>query len=77
MSDLGLDVVDLTKSYPVPGGELIVLAHASFKVKGGEAVAIVGPSGCGKSTLLHLLGGLDAPTSGRIAVSGVDVGASS
>ena len=43
----------------------IELAH-------GESLAVLGPSGSGKSTLLHLIGTLDAPTSGSIQLGGVD-----
>jgi putative ABC transport system ATP-binding protein len=46
----------------------------SLQVEQGELVAIVGPSGSGKSTLLNLIGGLDRPTTGKIAIGGEDLG---
>jgi putative ABC transport system ATP-binding protein len=42
----------------------------SLEVTEGSYSAIVGPSGCGKSTLLHLLGGIDAPSSGAVEILG-------
>jgi putative ABC transport system ATP-binding protein len=46
------------------------LENISLEIGKGEIVAIVGPSGSGKSTLLNLIGGLDRPTSGDIAIDG-------
>jgi putative ABC transport system ATP-binding protein len=43
-----------------------------LEIARGEFAAITGPSGCGKSTLLHLLGAIDAPSSGRVFVNGRD-----
>jgi lipoprotein-releasing system ATP-binding protein len=61
----------LTKSFPVPAGELVVLQEASLALEHGESAAIVGPSGSGKSTLLSILGTLDRPSSGSYEVAGV------
>jgi lipoprotein-releasing system ATP-binding protein len=55
--------------------DVTVLRSISLAVQPGETLAIVGPSGAGKSTLLQLLGGLDAPTSGRVELMGRDFAA--
>ncbi len=52
-----------------------VLENVSFEVPAGGYVAIVGPSGAGKTTLMRLLLGLLTPTSGRIVIDGVPLGA--
>lgn len=66
-----LEATDLAKSYRGGDGGLIaVLDGANLTVARGEMVAIVGASGAGKSTLLHILGALDAPDRGAVAVDG-------
>jgi NitT/TauT family transport system ATP-binding protein len=53
-----------------PSDRFTALEDITLDVRPGEFLALVGPSGCGKSTLLDLLGGLTAPTSGRILLDG-------
>ena len=65
----------LTKQVSSPEGTLTILDRVSLGVARGETLAITGPSGSGKSTLLALLAGLDAPTSGRVFLDGVELSA--
>lgn len=67
---LSLSVVDLHKSFGSGERRLEILRGVSFDLAAGEALAIMGPSGSGKSTLLHLVGTLDAPSSGAIVIGG-------
>jgi len=54
-------------------GSLEVLRGVNLEIKRGEVISIVGPSGCGKSTLLHILGTLDKPDLGEIAINNMSL----
>jgi len=74
MSKLAIEAKGLHKSYRMGEQDLRVLRGASFSVAAGEFVAVIGASGSGKSTLLHLIGLLDRPDKGELALNGTDIG---
>jgi putative ABC transport system ATP-binding protein len=61
---------DLRRDYVMAGEIVHAVRGVSLDVRGGEYAAIVGPSGCGKSTLLNMLGAIDVPSSGTLAIAG-------
>jgi putative ABC transport system ATP-binding protein len=64
---------DVSKSYKAEGRTVSALSGVDLEIARGEFLSIVGRSGCGKSTLLNLLGGLDTPSEGTIAVAGQEL----
>jgi putative ABC transport system ATP-binding protein len=68
-----IELHGVSKTVPSGGGTLTILHPLDLAIPGGRVAAITGPSGSGKSTLLGLIAGLDAPTSGRVVIDGVDI----
>ncbi len=61
---------NLTKRYPMGGGEIVALRSVTLSIGPGEFAGLVGPSGSGKTTLLNIAGSLDVPTEGSATVLG-------
>jgi putative ABC transport system ATP-binding protein len=65
-----IEIRDVSKIYERGKQKVEVLHHIDLEVAQGQFLALMGPSGSGKTTLLNLIGGLDAPSGGSIAVGG-------
>lgn len=64
---------NIYKDYQVGETSLRALNNLTFEIKSASFLSFVGPSGSGKTTLLNLIGCLDTPTGGKLAVTGIDV----
>ncbi|KAA6335209.1 putative ABC transporter ATP-binding protein [termite gut metagenome] len=69
-----IKIHSLSKVYRTSEIETVALENVNLTVERGEFLSVMGPSGCGKSTLLNIIGLLDAPTEGNIAINGIHVG---
>ena len=68
-----IELDDVSKRYETAAGVVMAVNGISLDVQPGTSLAITGPSGCGKSTVLGLIGGLDAPTRGRVLIGGREI----
>jgi putative ABC transport system ATP-binding protein len=68
-----LTLKHISKSFQTERIETIALSNINLHIKKGEFVSIMGPSGCGKSTLLNIMGLLDHPSEGNVAVDDQDI----
>jgi putative ABC transport system ATP-binding protein len=68
-----IELEAVSRTVPSGAGPLTILQPVTLGIARGRAVAITGASGSGKSTLLGLIAGLDAPTTGRIRLDGVEI----
>ena len=73
MSDLVLEIENLSKIYRLGKRDVQPLADLNLEVKKGEFTAIMGPSGSGKTTLLNIIGCIDKATSGKVLLDNVDI----
>ena len=73
MSNLILEVENITKEVNSPEGLLTIVKDINLSVEQGKPVSLVGPSGSGKTTLLAIMAGLDLPTAGTVKLLGSQI----
>src|SRR5690349_13437520 len=72
-SDVIIHADRISRVFRMPAGPVMAVRDVTLDIRGGDYLAVRGPSGCGKSTLLHMLGAVDAPSSGTLLFDGHDV----
>ncbi len=73
MSEVTIQTQRVSKSYTRGRLSVSALSGVDLEIRRGETIAIIGPSGSGKTSLLNLIGGLDAPSGGKVIVDGADL----
>ena len=68
-----IDARAVGRSFAMPAGPVHAVRDVTLQIRAGDHIAVRGPSGCGKSTLLHMVGCVDAPTTGTLLFDGQDV----
>jgi putative ABC transport system ATP-binding protein len=68
-----VDAQGVSRVFQMPAGPVHAVRDVTLQIRAGDHVAVRGPSGCGKSTLLHMLGCVDAPSSGTLLFDSQDV----
>ena len=69
MTEIAVDIVDLTKRY----GDFVALKNVSLGIRDNEFFPLLGPSGCGKTTLLRIIAGFEDVSEGAIRLYGEDI----
>jgi nitrate ABC transporter ATP-binding subunit len=65
-----VELSNLTKTYPTPAGQAVIVKDFNLRIKQGEFVTLIGHSGCGKSTVLSMMAGLNEISGGGIILAG-------
>lgn len=73
MNNVTVDARRVSRVFQMPAGPVTAVRDVSIRIGAADHIAVRGPSGCGKSTLLHMLGCVEAPSSGTLLFDGSDV----
>jgi putative ABC transport system ATP-binding protein len=73
VAEVIVDAQHVGRAFAMPAGPVHAVRDVTLQIRAGDHVAVRGPSGCGKSTLLHMLGCVEAPSSGTLLFDGHDV----
>lgn len=68
-----LEIWKVTKAYPTPEGQAVIVQDFDLTLSQGEFVCLIGHSGCGKSTVLSMVAGLNEITSGGVVLAGREI----